>query len=87
MNINMQGIIAKVNGEGELRNRLLDMGLIPGTQILVSNIAPFGDPIQIQVRGYELTLRKKEAQKIEMEEDKCANCINRKSKLWKNYCF
>ena len=62
------GVITEVGGEGILRCRLLDMGLIPQTRIRVSKIAPMGDPIEIRVRGYELTLRVEEAQKIEVEE-------------------
>ena len=55
--------------DGALRCRLLDMGLIPHTKVALQKIAPMGDPIEIQVRGYELTLRVEEAQKIEVEED------------------
>ncbi len=59
--------ITKVGGEGELRCRLLDMGLIPRTAVRVQKVAPMGDPIEIQLRGYELTLRKEDAAKIEVE--------------------
>jgi len=62
-------VITKVGGVGALRCRLLDMGLIPHTKVALQKIAPMGDPIEIQVRGYELTLRVEEAQKIEVEED------------------
>ena len=62
-------IITKVGGEGELRYRFLDMGLIPRTQVTLQKIAPMGDPIEIRVRGYELTLRVEEAEKIEVKED------------------
>lgn len=62
-------IITKVGGEGPLRLRLLDMGLIPNTIIKVQKIAPLGDPIQIQVRGYELTLRKEDAEKIQVKKE------------------
>lgn len=60
--------ITKVGGEGELRCRLLDMGLIPKTTVKVMKIAPLGDPIEIRVRGYELTLRLEDAEKIEVTE-------------------
>lgn len=60
--------ITKVGGEGELRCRLLDMGLIPRTKVKVQKMAPMGDPIEIHLRGYELTIRKEDAQKIAVEE-------------------
>lgn len=59
--------ITRVGGDGALRHHLLDMGLTPGTEITLQKIAPMGDPIQIEVRGYELTLRLDEAKKIETE--------------------
>lgn len=58
--------IVKVGGEGALRLRLLDMGLIPKTVVSVEKTAPMGDPIEIRLRGYELTLRKEEAAWIEV---------------------
>ncbi len=60
--------IVKVGGEGELRCRLLDMGLIPKTVVTVQKVAPMGDPIEIHLRGYELTIRKEDADKIEIVE-------------------
>lgn len=62
------GIITAVGGDGPLRCRLLDMGLIPHTRVTLQKVAPMGDPIEISVRGYELTLRVEEAQKIEVKE-------------------
>lgn len=59
--------ITRVGGDGALRHHLLDMGITPGTEITLQKIAPMGDPIQIEVRGYELTLRLDEAKKIEIE--------------------
>ena len=59
--------ITRVGGDGALRHHLLDMVLTPGTEITLQKIAPMGDPIQIEVRGYELTLRLDEAKKIEIE--------------------
>mgnify|MGYP004443510277 CR=1 FL=1 len=53
--------IKSVGGKGALRHHLLDMGLTPGTEVTLQKIAPMGDPIQIEVRGYELTLRLEEA--------------------------
>ena len=62
------GIITAVGGDGPLRCRLLDMGLIPHTRVTLQKVAPMGDPIERRVRGYELTLRVEEAQKIEVQE-------------------
>ena len=62
------GIITAVGGDGPLRCRLLDMGLIPHTRVTLQKVAPMGDPIEIRVRGYELTLRVEEDQKIEVKE-------------------
>ena len=62
------GIITAVGGDGPLRCRLLDMGLIPHTRVTLQKVAPMGDPIEIRVRGYELTLRVEEAQKTEVKE-------------------
>ncbi len=63
------GIIKCVGGRGALRNRLLDMGLIPGTPVSVSKAAPLGDPIELQVRGYILTMRLEDAALITLDED------------------
>ncbi|MBD5445477.1 MAG: ferrous iron transport protein A [Lachnospiraceae bacterium] len=65
--VGKEAIITKVGGEGELRCRFLDMGLIPKTKVRVQKMAPMGDPIEIQLRGYELTIRKEDAQKIEVK--------------------
>ena len=59
--------IAAVGGEGALRLRLLDMGLIPRTKVTVQKIAPMGDPMEIRVRGYELTLRLEDARMITLK--------------------
>ena len=61
-------VIRSVGGEGPLRLRLLDMGLIPRTKVTMQKIAPMGDPIEIRVRGYELTLRIDDAKNILLEE-------------------
>lgn len=60
-------VITAVGGEGPLRLRLLDMGLIPRTKVKVQKLAPLGDPIQVLLRGYELTIRKDDAAKISVE--------------------
>lgn len=67
LEIGKKGTIKKVSGEGALRCRLLDMGLIPGTAIMVRKVAPMGDPIEIHIRGYELTVRVDDAKNIEVE--------------------
>ena len=66
LSVGHSGVITAVGGEGILRCRLLDMGLIPHTRVSVSKIAPMGDPLEIHIRGYELTLRREEAEKIEI---------------------
>ena len=58
--------VAKLNGEGAVKRRLMDMGITKGTEVYVRKVAPLGDPIEVTVRGYELSLRKDEAAKIEM---------------------
>lgn len=68
LKIGKEAKILTVGGEGELRCRLLDMGLIPKTTVKVCKVAPMGDPIEIQLRGYELTIRKEDAAKIEVSE-------------------
>ena len=60
-------VITAVGGEGVLRCRLLDMGLIPKTTVRVEKIAPMGDPIELRVRGYALSLRKEDARNITVE--------------------
>ena len=67
LSIGESAVIQAVGGEGALRCRLLDMGLIPHTRVTLQKIAPMGDPIEIRVRGYELTLRIEDAKKIEVE--------------------
>lgn len=64
--VGQSAIITKVGGEGELRYRFLDMGLIPKTKVTVTKIAPMGDPIEIRLRGYTLTLRVEDAKNIEI---------------------
>ena len=60
------GRITAVGGEGALRRRFLDMGLTPKTQVTVRKMAPLGDPIELYLRGYELTIRQEDARKIEV---------------------
>ena len=61
------GLVKKDEGEGRLRRRLFDMGVTPGTTVYLRKIAPLGDPLEITIRGYELTLRKSEAELVILE--------------------
>ena len=69
LSVGHSGVITAVGGEGILRCRLLDMGLIPHTRVSVSKIAPMGDPMELFLRGYTLTLREEDARSITVEED------------------
>ena len=62
-----KGVITTVAGEGRIRRRLFDMGVTPGAEVVMRKKAPLGDPIEITLRGYELTLRKTEAACVTME--------------------
>lgn len=64
---NETGIVVKVGGSGHLRRRIFDMGITPGTEIVMKKVAPLGDPIEVTVRGYQLSLRKSEAELISMK--------------------
>ncbi|MGN0689821.1 MAG: ferrous iron transport protein A [Oscillospiraceae bacterium] len=59
-------IVKKLNGEGAVKRRIMDMGITKGTEIYVRKVAPLGDPIEVTVRGYELSLRKADAEMIEI---------------------
>lgn len=61
------GLIKNVEGEGRLRRRLFDMGVTPGATVYLRKKAPLGDPLEITIRGYELTLRKSEAELVVLE--------------------
>lgn len=62
-----RGVVSSVGGEGKMRRRLFDMGVTPGAEIMLRKKAPLGDPIEVSIRGYELTLRKTEAACVTME--------------------
>ena len=64
-----RGVVKKIAAEGKMKRRLFDMGVTPGVAILLVKLAPLGDPMEVTLRGYELTLRKTEAQTILMEVD------------------
>lgn len=59
--------VVKLNGQGAIKRRIMDMGITKGTEIYVRKVAPLGDPIEITVRNYELSLRKEDAEMIEVE--------------------
>ena len=65
--IGERGVIKIVNGEGAMRRRLFDMGVTPGAEVYLKRKAPFGDPLEVRLRGYELTLRKAEAAQVEIK--------------------
>lgn len=66
------GIVKNILGEGQIRRRLFDMGVTPGAEVYLRKMAPLGDPIEVTLRGYELTLRKSEASQVlvEVKEEK-----------------
>ncbi len=68
LEIGKKSKIISVHGNGTLRDRLLDMGLTPNTQVMIRKFAPMGDPVELTLRGYELTLRVDDAKKIEVED-------------------
>ena len=59
--------VKRLNGEGPIKRRIMDMGITKGVSVYVRKVAPLGDPIEVTVRGYELSLRKEDAQMIEVE--------------------
>lgn len=65
--IGEKGVIKTVGGEGRIRRRLFDMGVTPGAEVVLRKLAPLGDPLEVTIRGYELTLRKTEASCVTME--------------------
>ena len=69
--IGEKGVIKSVSGEGKIRRRLFDMGVSPGAEVGLRKRAPLGDPIEVTLRGYELTLRKTEAACVVLEVEEC----------------
>lgn len=65
--VNKTATVVKVHGEGPVRRRIMDMGITKGVEIYVRKVAPLGDPMELNLRGYELTLRKADANMIEVE--------------------
>ncbi len=62
-----KAVVTKIKGEGAVRRRLMDMGITSGVEVQVRKVAPLGDPIEVNIRGYELTFRKSEAENIIVE--------------------
>jgi len=62
-----KGKVAKVSGKGSIHRRILDMGVVPGTKIEIERVAPLGDPIEVKIKDYHLSLRKEEAANISLE--------------------
>ena len=79
--VGQDAVLRTIGGQGELRHHLLDMGLTPGTEVTLRKVAPMGDPIEVELRGYELTLRLADAAKIEVdnvhETDRAARLVTR----------
>lgn len=65
--IGQSGNVVRLSADGKIRRRLFDMGITPGANIVLRKVAPLGDPIQVTIRGYELSLRKEEASAVTME--------------------
>lgn len=61
-------IVKKITGQGLVKRRIMDMGITKGTEVYVRKVAPLGDPIELTIRGYELSIRKADAEMIEVEE-------------------
>lgn len=64
--VGQTAVVKKLNGEGAIKRRIMDMGITKGTEIYVRKLAPLGDPIELTVRGYELSIRKADAELIEI---------------------
>lgn len=64
-----RGVVVRIEGEGQVYRRLLDMGITPGAEIVLRKLAPLGDPVEVTLRGYELTLRKAEAASVVMRSE------------------
>lgn len=67
VSVGQTATVKKLSGEGAVKRRIMDMGITKGVQVYVRKVAPLGDPIEITVRGYELSIRKSDAESIEVE--------------------
>ena len=77
-------VITKVSGQGALRQHFLDMGVIPGVSVTVVKLAPMGDPMELRIHGYELTLRLADAEKILIDESSVTKADGKREKNTKN---
>ena len=68
--------VVKLHGEGAIKRRIMDMGITKGTEIYIRKVAPLGDPVEVTVRGYELSIRKADAQMVEVEQTVILEEIN-----------
>lgn len=59
--------VVKLHGEGAVKRRIMDMGLTKGTEVFIRKVAPLGDPVEVNVRGYELSIRKEDAEMVEVQ--------------------
>lgn len=75
------GIVKNVVGEGKIKRRLFDMGITPGAEILLRKKAPLGDPLEVTIRGYELTLRKTEACCVNMRTESTATVAGKEEAI------
>lgn len=66
MQVGQSGTVARLNGTGAIKRRIMDMGITKGAEVSIRKLAPLGDPIEVTVRGYELSLRKEDAELIEI---------------------
>ncbi len=80
-----RGRIVGIKGEGTLRRRFQTMGILPGEEVVVEKVAPLGDPIDVVIKGYHLSLRKSEGDLIEVEESTMKNYKHSKNLLEKEY--
>lgn len=67
INVGEAAVVVKVHGKGPTRRRIMDMGVTKGTSVYVRKVAPLGDPVEVNIRGYELSLRKADCEKIEVK--------------------
>ena len=67
MKVGENATVVKLHGEGAIKRRIMDMGITKGTEVYVRKVAPLGDPVEVTVRGYELSLRKADAEMIEIQ--------------------
>ena len=69
LKLGQRGVISKVRGSGQIHRRILDMGVVPQAEVEVERVAPLGDPIEVKIKGYHLSLRKEEAANVYVEVD------------------